>query len=299
MQLQLSNAPCSWGIEFAGNPDNPPWERVLSEISAAGYSATELGPLGYLPKDTAVLQAALAERGLSVLAGTLFHHLHDVSKRSEILSFTRESCQLLQALDAKYMVVIDHVSSPRTDQAGQVHTATRLSDSDWNAMMETVREAARICLDHGITPTLHAHTGTFIEYRDELDRAMQDLPPELMSLCIDTGHCQYAGMNPAEVIRTYAERVKYLHFKDIDAAIHQRVVDEKIDFYKAVSAGVFTPLGKGCVDFAAVREVLCEIGFQGWVTVEQDMDPTLDADPLSNARQSREFIEHALLAQAC
>jgi inosose dehydratase len=296
MKLQLSNAPCSWGVEFAGNPANPPWSRVLDEIRDAGYSATELGPLGFMPKDTSQLRDELAQRGLSLLAGTLFHYLHDTSKRDEILKFTRESCEILQPLGAKYMVVIDHVASPRTDQAGQVATATRLEKDDWNGMMETIRQASRICLDHGITPTLHAHTGTFIEYRDELDKAMNDLDPELMSLCIDTGHCQYAGMDPAEVIRTYADRVKYLHFKDIDAEIHKQTVENSDDFYKAIGQGIFTPLGKGCVDFGAVRQVLQDIEFDGWVTVEQDMDPTLEADPLLNAKNSREFIEQAFFS---
>ncbi len=296
MKLQLSNAPCSWGVEFAGNPDNPSWQSVLDDIRDAGYGATELGPLGYMPTDTAQLRDALEQRGLQLLAGTLFHYLHDRSKRDEVLAFTEKSCKILQPLGAKYMVVIDHVASPRTDQAGQVATATRLASDDWNAMMETIRQASRICVDHGITPTLHAHTGTFIEYRDELDKVMHDVDEDLLSLCIDTGHCQYAGMNPAEVLKAYAPRVKYLHFKDIDAAIHQRVVNEKIDFYKAVSAGIFTPLGKGSVDFAAVRQVLSDIDFDGWVTVEQDVDPTQDTNPLNNAKQSREFIQQAMLA---
>jgi len=51
MNIQLSNAPCSWGIEFVDAPKNPPWKRVLSEIQQAGYAGTELGPLGYLPTD--------------------------------------------------------------------------------------------------------------------------------------------------------------------------------------------------------------------------------------------------------
>ena len=295
MKLQLSNAPCSWGVEFAGNPANPPWNQVLDYIRDAGYSATELGPLGYLPKDTSQLRDELGSRGLSLLAGTLFHYLHDPSKRDEVLAFTKESCEILQPLGAKYMVVIDHVASPRTDQAGQVATATRLEMDQWKAMMETIRQAAVICQDHGITPTLHAHAGTFIEYRDELDMAMNDLDSDLVSLCLDTGHAQYAGMDPAEVIRAYADRVEYLHFKDIDADVHKLSVSEGVDFYNAISQGMFTPLGQGCVDFGAVKQTLIDIDFDGWVTVEQDMDPKLPADPLLNAKNSREFIEAALL----
>lgn len=295
MNLRLSNAPCSWGIEFAENPNNPSWNRVLDELSGAGYKATELGPLGYLPTDAGQLRDELASRDLKLIAGTLFHHLHDSSRRDEILSFTRESCQVLQKQGAEYMVVIDHVVSPRTDQAGQVETADRLSSDDWTAMMETIRQASVICQDHGITPVLHAHTGTYIEYRDELDRAMNDLDEKLVSLCIDTGHSLYAGMDPAELIRTYGERLRYLHFKDINPSVHQQVLNEGIDFYSAISNGIFCPLGQGAVNFAAVRESLQAIGYDGWVTVEQDMDPTLDADPLNNARNSREFIERELI----
>jgi len=135
MKLQLSNAPCSWGVEFAGSPDNPPWNSCLDDIRDAGYKATELGPLGYLPTDTAQLRDELDSRGLSLLAGTLFHWLHDRSKRDEVLQFTKDSCKILQPLGAKYMVVIDYVASPRTDQAGQVSTATRLEgylSGSWN-----------------------------------------------------------------------------------------------------------------------------------------------------------------------
>jgi len=296
MQLRLSNAPCSWGIEFADNPNNPSPTRVLDEIAGAGYRATELGPLGYLPTDAGQLRDELAKRDLKLIAGTLFHHLHDRSRRDEILDFTRRSCKLLQQQGAEYMVVIDHVVSPRTDQAGQVESATRLSDTDWQSMMETIRQASQICHEHQITPVLHAHTGTYIEYRDELDRAMNDLDEKLVSLCVDTGHCLYAGMDPAEVIRSYGDRLRYLHFKDINPAVHQQVLAEGIDFYNAISNGVFCPLGQGAVDFAQIRQALQSIEYDGWVTVEQDMDPTLDANPLNNARNSREFIEQALMA---
>jgi len=292
MNLQLSNAPCSWGVEFADSDKNLPWQQVLNEISGAGYKATELGPLGFLPTDVAVLKDELAQRDLKLIAGTLFQHLHDGSKRAEILEFTRRSCEVLRALGAQFMVVIDHVVSPRTDQAGQVTSATRLSNSDWSAMMETIRQASNICLEHDITPTLHPHTGTYIEYQDELDRAMQDLPADLLSLCIDTGHCYYAGMAPEKIIKQYGDRIKYIHFKDINAQVHDAVVTHGVDFYTAISEQIFCPLGAGAVDFAAVKQALIDINYQGWVTVEQDMDPKIDNNPLQNALNSRVFIEN-------
>lgn len=297
MELKIANAPCSWGIEFADNPANPTWQTVLDEIAGAGYGATELGPLGYLPTDKAALNEALSARSLGLIAGTLFVHLHKPEEREAILEKTRVTCQILKEQGADFLVVIDHVSSPRTDQAGQVETATRLNDEQWAEMMETLRGVGTVCAEYGITPTLHAHAGTYIEYRDELDKAMRDLPPELMSLCVDTGHCVYAGMDPSEVLRTYKDRVKYLHFKDINADVHAVSVKAGTDFYTAIGNNIFCPLGQGCVDFDEVRQTLIDIDFNGWVTVEQDTDPAAKSDAKTDAEKSRAFIEKAVIAK--
>ena len=55
VKLRIGNAPCSWGVEFADDPRNPPWERVLDETVEAGYEGTELGPIGFMPEDPALL----------------------------------------------------------------------------------------------------------------------------------------------------------------------------------------------------------------------------------------------------
>ncbi|OEE67736.1 inosose dehydratase [Enterovibrio norvegicus FF-33] len=295
MELKIANAPCSWGIEFADNPANPLWQTVLDEIAGAGYGATELGPLGYLPTDPQALRSALTARTLGLVAGTLFVHLHKAEEREAIFEKTHTTCQILNEQGAEFLVVIDHVSSPRTDEAGQAKTATRLNDEQWDAMMETLRGVGEICAQYNVTPTLHAHAGTYIEYRDELDRAMRDLPAELMSLCVDTGHCVYAGMDPSDVLRTYKDRVKYLHFKDINADVLAASVATGTDFYTAIGNNIFCPLGQGCVDFSDVRQTLIDIDFKGWVTVEQDTDPTAKSDAKTDAEQSRAFIEKTVL----
>ena len=53
--ISIGNAPCSWGVEFADDPRNPPWTRVLDECRDAGYRGIELGPIGFMPEDPAKL----------------------------------------------------------------------------------------------------------------------------------------------------------------------------------------------------------------------------------------------------
>ena len=93
-------------------------------------------------------------------------------------------------------------------------------------MMDTIREISAIAKQHKIRVVVHPHAGGYIEYQDEIDRALYDLPHSDVGLCLDTGHLYYAGMDPAQSLIDYADRLEYVHFKDgnkarLDAAIEQ------------------------------------------------------------------------------
>ncbi len=296
---RIANAPCSWGVDFADRPENPDWRRMLDEVRAAGYSAVDLGPVGYLPTDIPLLRDELASRGLQLSAGGLFDPLTDPAAFDAVVTKTRRTCEIVSALDAPRLVIIDCVSAERGATAGRSAAARRLSAEDWRAMMERIRHLARIARDdYGVGSTLHAHAGCFIEFEDEIDRAMQDLPDDLVGLCVDTGHAAYAGIDPVALIRRYASRVRHLHLKTIDTAVHAACMAEGTDFFAAIARGVFCPLGRGVVDFAAVRDTLAKVGYASIATVEQDVDPAGGGSPLVNARESMEFLRSVGMADA-
>ena len=69
MNVKVGSAPDSWGVWFAADPRQTPWERFLDEVAEAGYEWIELGPYGYLPTDLKVLKDELGRRGLKVSGG--------------------------------------------------------------------------------------------------------------------------------------------------------------------------------------------------------------------------------------
>lgn len=289
--IQLANAPCSWGVDFADRPENPDWRRVLDEVAAAGYSAVDLGPVGYFPTDPARLRDELAARGLRLSAGGLFDPLWDPRAEAALMHKTRRTCEILQALDAPRLIIIDCVSPERGATAGRAKSARRLDLAAWKNMMKAIAEIARVARDdYGVASFLHPHAGCYIEFDDELDRAMNDLPPELVGLCVDTGHAAYAGTDAVALIRRYGSRIGHMHFKNVDRDVHESCVREGIGFFDAIARSVFCPLSAGIVDFAAVRDALRAIAYDGIAVVEQDIDPTGSASPLDNARHSREFL---------
>ena len=112
----------------------------------------------------------------------------------------------------------------------------------------------------------------------------------ILKICFDTGHHSYAGFDPVAFMRRHIGRISYMHFKDIDPVVKADAIANRTGFYDACGQGIFCNLGKGDVDFPAVRQILLDAGFEGWCTVEQDCDPTLDVSPIDDARQNREYL---------
>jgi inosose dehydratase len=290
MYVKVANAPVSWGVDYADGPNNPAWPAVMDGIRAAGYEYTELGPYGYYPTDRARLRAEFEKRGLSVTGGFIFQVLHDPAMAESVLEVTRRTVDLLSAVGGKSLVTIDHISAERMATAGRADLAVPLEASRRAHMVSLIDQIADIALAKGVTPVLHQHAGCYIEFEQEIEDLLGKLDDGRVGLCIDTGHMTYAGIDPVAFFRRHKERVKYFHFKDIEPSVHARVLAGPIPFLTAVQHKVFCPIGTGMVDWTALVAALQAADFKGAATVEQDIDPALEVNPLEDARKSRTYL---------
>jgi inosose dehydratase len=291
MTIRIGNAPCSWGVEFAGDPRNPPWRTVLKECAASGYRGIELGPIGFMPEDPAVLGEALSEEGLTLIGGVVFRPFHDPAKWSEVVDAAERTCKALVSHGAKHLVLIDSISPRRAPTAGRAAEAEQMDAAEWAAFRDRIVTVSRIGTEvYGLTVSIHAHAAGFIDFEPELERLLDEVDESLLKICFDTGHHSYAGFDPVAFMKRHIGRISYMHFKDIDPVVKARAIANRTGFYEACGQGIFCNLGKGDVDFPAVRQVLLDAGFDGWCTVEQDCDPTLDVSPVDDARANRAYL---------
>jgi inosose dehydratase len=291
MTIRIGNAPCSWGVEFADDPRNPAWRQVLADCAAAGYRGIELGPVGFMPEDPGVLGEALAANDLELIGGVVFRPFHDPSKWDEVQDAAQRTCKALVAHGARHLVLIDSISPRRAPTAGRAGDAEQMDAAEWAAFRDRIAHVARIgAEDFGLTVGIHAHAAGFIDFEPELERLLDEVDPAILKICFDTGHHSYAGYDPVAFMRRHMDRISYMHFKDIDPVVKARAIANSTGFYEACGQGIFCNLGQGDVDFPAVRQILLEAGFQGWCTVEQDCDPTLDVSPLDDARKNRDHL---------
>lgn len=292
MTIRIGNAPCSWGVEFADDPRNPPWQRVLDECKVAGYDGIELGPIGFMPEDPGLLGDALASRGLQLIGGVVFRPFHDPAQWQNVKDAAMRTCKSLVAHGANHLVLIDSISPRRAPTAGRPEEAEQMSSAEWQGFVGRFRDIARMGTeDYDLTVSLHPHAAGFMDFEGEVERLLADVDPGLLKLCLDTGHSHYAGFDPVAFMKKHRQRLVYVHFKDIDPHVKARVVANRTDFYAACGQGIFCNLGKGMTDFKAVRQVLLASGYDGWCTVEQDCDPSGSTSPVADARANRRYLQ--------
>ncbi len=291
MTIRIGNAPCSWGVEFADDPRNPAWERVLDECKTAGYTGIELGPVGYMPEDPARLGDALQQRGLELIGGVVFRPFHDSQKWSDVLDGAVRTCKALVSHGAQHLVLIDSISPRRAPTAGRPAEAEQMAPAEWSEYVERIRTIAKLgSEEYGLTVEIHPHAAGFIDFEPEVERLLEEIDDGLLNICIDTGHCTYAGFDPIPFMRRHMDRITYVHFKNTDAKVKADVIANRTGFYEACGDGIFCNLSDGEVDFPAVRQLLIDQGYNGWCTVEQDCDPAGDTSPIDDARANREYL---------
>ncbi len=293
MALNVGNAPCSWGVEFADDPRNPDWRTVLAEAAEAGYRGIELGPVGFMPEDPPQVAEALEAHGLTLIGGVVFRAFHDPAQWEDVMDGSVRTCRALQAHGAQHLVLIDSISERRAPTAGRAEAAEQMDAAEWAAYRDRIATVAKMgAEEYGLTVGMHAHAAGFMDFEPELERLLGEVDEGILKICFDTGHHSYAGFDPVAFMKRHIRRISYMHFKDIDPVVKVDVIAKGTGFYEACGQGIFCNLGDGDVDFPAVRQVLLDAGFDGWCTVEQDCDPTIPGtNPLRDAGLNRAYLQ--------
>jgi inosose dehydratase len=293
--IRIANAPCSWGIlEFDTPAARFDASQVLSEISATGYAGTELGDWGFLPTDPEALASAVHGRGLTLVAAFVPAALSSASGLdAAVHSATRTARLLAEAagFDAVIVLSDDNGRVPlRTQRAGRIRPEDGLSPSEWDAFAERAQHVARAIREAAELRTVfHPHCAGYVETPSEIDALMSRTDPSLLGFCIDTGHVMYGGGDPVALIRRYGDRLWHAHFKDCDPRVAREAREQQWDYFTAIRRGLFCELGRGAVNFAAARDALEEVGYNGWVVVEQDVLPGMGT-PAQSAARNRAFL---------
>ena len=290
-KLIIGTAPDSWGVWFAEDPKQIPWERFLDEVAEAGYRWIELGPYGYLPTDPSRLADELKARGLSVSAGTVFTAFHRGVDQWDIAwEPARKVAELTAAIGGEHIVVIPAMW--RDDVTGEPVENGQLSPDQWNDLFDGHNRLGKVLAEeYGLQQQFHSHADSHVCGQADIERFLQNTDPQLVTLCLDTGHAEYGGASSLELIAKYPERIGYLHLKQIDPAVLQTVREQNLTWAAANLAGVMTEPPNGMPDLAQVISAVEGLDRPVFGIVEQDMYPVADFGiPLPIAKRTRSYL---------
>ena len=238
-RLRLGTCPDSWGVWFADDPLQTPWERFLNEVAEVGYEWLELGPYGYLPTDPARLTQELARRGLRVAGGTVhgFSGLHRPGDWPGIARITRQVAELTAAVGGQHLIFVP-VPGYRDDKTGAFLEPAELDAEQWRTMIRASDELGKIVAqEYGLRLEFHPHADSHVETQAQTERYLDDTDPRYVSLCLDTGHLAYRHADNVAIIGRYPDRIGYVHIKQMDPAIVAQADREGLAFGQ-VAAGL-------------------------------------------------------------
>jgi inosose dehydratase len=292
--ILVGSAPDSWGVWFPDDPTQTPYTRFLDEVAASGYGWIELGPYGYLPTDPQELSDELASRNLKVSAGTVFEHLHRdgvgaADSWHTVWKQVEDVAKLTAAVGGKHVVVIPALW--RDPATGTVLEDRSLTAEQWQRKTRGMTELGRAMYEkYGVRAQYHPHADSHVDTEENVYRFLDGTDPESVNLCLDTGHISYCGGDNLAIINRAADRIGYLHLKQVDPEVRAKVAAEDLPFGEAVKLGAMIEPPRGIPEMPPLLEAIDKLGIDVFAIVEQDMYPCDPECPLPIAARTRRYL---------
>jgi inosose dehydratase len=258
------------------------WEgqdlQAIEEIAGAGFSGIQLRS-NIVPEygdKPAALKAILARHGLTLVGLSSGSLTVDPAQEREQLDKHTRHAQFVKEVGGLYLQV--------TDDRPQNRPVTR---DDQARLGRLLTELGTRTADLGIPLAYHNHMNSLGERPEEVDAVLAAADPKVVRLLLDIAHYQQGGGDPVKAITTYADRLIYLHIKDVVSPVPGDTKPPERS-YK------FVELGEGEVNIPAVFDALKAVKFRGWAIIELDAVPDPAKTPKQCMLTSKKFVEERL-----
>ncbi len=240
--MQLGCAAITWGGDDV---------QAIADISALGFPGIQLrsNVVARYRDRPAELRELLGRNRLTFVALSSGNVTIDPATESEVIDRHVANARFLRDAGGLYLQLIDERPRGRA-----------VESADYVRLGQLLTEIGKRTADLGVSVGYHHHAGSIGEKPDEIARVLDASDPKYVRLLLDVAHYQVGGGDPAAAVRRYADRLLFLHIKDVRMAAPGA----------SGPSFQFVELGRGSVDLPAVFAALREVAFSGWGIVELD-----------------------------
>ena len=257
-------------ITWSGND-----RQAIEDIAALGFPGVQLRSNAIKEFDSpAELRDLLEKHQLKMVALSSGGVRIDPAVESEEIARHTANAKFVHDVGGLYLQV--------TDERPKDRAAT---SADYARLGKLITEIGKRTADLGISLGYHNHMGTLGQSPEEVEQILQAADPRYAKLELDVAHYFQGGGDPAKAIEKYADRLLFLHIKDVESL--PSASNPKRSYR-------FVELGRGHVDLPAVFEALHNINFRGWAIVELDAVPDKNRTPKECGEISKKYLEEKL-----
>ncbi len=264
--LQFGCAAITWG----GND-----HQAITDISALGYRGIQLraNAVARFREQPGELRDLLARRRLIFVALSSGNVSIEPAREADVIAQHVGNARFLRDAGGLYLQLIDERPRGREREP-----------ADYTRLGRLLTEIGKRTADLGISVGYHHHVGSIGEKPDEVERVLAASDPTYVRLLLDVAHYRVGGGDPAAAIRRHADRLLFLHIKDV-----------RMREPGATGAPFqFVELGRGSVDLPAVFAALRDASFNGWCVVELDSVTERGWTPKEANEFSRRYLERVI-----
>jgi inosose dehydratase len=264
--IRFGYAAITWG----GND-----EQAVADIASLGFRGIQLRANAYAKyadRPTA-LRELLDKHELTMVALSSGNLSIDPAVEREQLETHAQHAAFVQKVGGLYLQIIDEKPSGR-----------QMGETDYKRLGHLLTELGKRTADLGIPVGYHHHMGSIGEQPAAIRAILAATDSRYVKFQLDTAHYQQGGGDPAQAVKDYADRLLFLHIKDVESPVPGATGD-------AARSYRFVELGRGKVNFKGIFDALREVNFSGWAVVELDAVPDSSRTPKESAMINRKHLQ--------
>jgi inosose dehydratase len=265
--IRFGYAAITWG----GND-----EQAISDIASLGFRGIQLRSNAYAKyvDRPAALRELLESHGLTLVALSSGNLNIDPAVEREQLDTHTQHAAFVRTMGGLYLQIIDERPSGRP-----------MAAADYKRLGHLLTELGRRTADIGIPLGYHHHMGSIGEAPAAIRAILDAADPRYVKFQLDVAHYQQGGGDPAQAVKDYADRLLFLHIKDVESPIRGNNDPRSYRFVE---------LGHGKVRLRQVFDALREVNFSGWGVIELDAVSDPSGSPKESAMINKKYLEDVL-----
>jgi inosose dehydratase len=260
-RLKVGHTGITWGYR----PEDA--ERAIKDVASLGYNGYEsFGNVIEAWEPKGGLGRVLEEARLPLISAYCGVNLTDAAQRSAEVQKLVGWGKLIR----KYGGSVAVIGPNNVRRPGYDFAASKAN------IVAAVNDMCKALADIGVTGALHQHTGTCVEFRDEVYGVLDAADTKYVKFGPDVGQLAKGGSDPVKVVKDFLPIIRHVHLKDFDGGPHWTA---------------YCPLGKGKVDVQAVLDLLETQQELRIVMVELDPGGNPPMTPIQTAEATKEYLK--------